>query len=392
MHVLQRTGFCIGSVAIVSMMAPVSAATTPAPMVLSAYGPPVSSAVPSAILGGPVSLGVSPDGSTRYFGTYGGGVYKTLVSSGATSTIRLPDFNGNIMRALEPRPDGKALYVVDQATTTRSVIIAPLNPPTKPLGHIIPSVLAIDVSVAPDVKHAAIAGGESIVVMDLATFVTRVIVLPRTVESSLSASTLAYGPQGTQLFFANGADRLERINQDGSARTTLVTGLSQPNLGAIDQMGELYVGTSDTTAALTGQLLRFHGDGTGRTVLLSGYDQISQVALDGTGSVTFFGTKYVGQSVSTTVVRLPLRSLAPLSPRVTSVASGRAMVSFARSTAAQKTFTVTSSTSPALSCTTTALSCTVTGLKRGVPVFFTVTASNGFVTSPKSLPTQTVKA
>lgn len=105
MHVLQRTGFCIGFIAIVSMMAPVSAATTPAPIVLSAYGPPVSSAIPSAILGGPVSLGVSPDGSTRYFGTYGGGVYKTLVSSGATSAIRLPDFNGNIMHALEPRPD-----------------------------------------------------------------------------------------------------------------------------------------------------------------------------------------------------------------------------------------------------------------------------------------------
>jgi sugar lactone lactonase YvrE len=373
-----------------------AALTTPAgavtaPVVLSAYGAPTASAIPAAVLGGTVSLGVSPDGATRYFGTYGGGIYKVVVATSATTAVRAPDFNGNNILGLDVRADGKMLFAADQAVATRSLIAASLSPVTPPVGHLVPSGFAFDVSVAPDGKHAAISGGDNIVIQDLTNFTNRTIALDRTVESALPVATLAFSPLGTQIFFTNGADRLERINLDGTGRTTLVTGLSEPNLGAVDKAGHLYVGTSDTTGPLTGQLLRFNADGTGRTVLLSGYDQVDQVALDATGSVSFLGTKYIGQTTVNSVVRLPLRSLAPLNAKVTAVAPGRAAISFQRTSAAQLSFTVSSSTTPVQSCTTTGLSCTVTGLTRGKPVFFTVTANNGFLTSPKSLATLTVK-
>jgi hypothetical protein len=389
MRSLQSSAYLAGLLATVSFAAPAGAITTPA--VLSAYGAPVSSVIPAAVLGGTVSLGVSGDGATRYFGTYGGGIYKVVVATSATTTIRLPEFNGNNILGLDLRADGKVLFAADQAVATRSLITASLSPASAPVNHVVPAGFAFDVSVAPDAKHAAISGGDGIVIEDLTNFTNRTIKLDRTVESTLPVSTLAYSPLGTQIFFTNGADRVERINSDGTARTTLVTGLSEPNLGAVDKFGRFYVGTSDTTGPLTGQLLRFNADGTGRTVLLSGFDQVDQVALDGTGSVSFLGTKYVGQTTLRTVVRLPLRNLAPLTPKVTAVAPGRAAISFVRTSAAQLSFTVSSSTTPARSCTTTGLTCTVTGLTRGQPVFFTVTANNGFLASPKSTPTSTVR-
>ena len=385
----QRSAYVLGTLCAVVLATP--AAATVSPTVLSAYGAPVSATIPSSVLGGAVSLGVSPEGATQYFGTYGGGLYKTVVATGATTTLRLPDFNGNNMLGLDLRPDGKVLFAADQAISARSVILTSLLPIAPPSNHVIPAAFAFDLSVAPDGKHVAVSGGEAIVVVDLANFTSRTISLQRTVESTLPVATLSYGPTSTQIFFTNGADRVERISSDGTARTTLVTGLSEPSLGAVDRFGRIYVGTSDTTGPLTGQLLRFNGDGSGRTVLLSGYDQVDQVALDATGSLSFLATKYVGQSVSRSVVRLPLRNLAPLTPKVTAVGLGRAAISFARTSAAQTSFTVTSSTMPARSCTTTGLSCTVTGLTHGQPVFFTVTASNGFQSSPKSTPTQTVK-
>jgi hypothetical protein len=359
--------------------------------VLSQFGAPVSATVPSAVLGGVVSLAVSPDGATQYFGTYGGGLYRTVAASRATTALRAADFTSNNLLGLDVRADGKALYVADEGLPTPSIIVAPLAPVTQPVNHAVTASFAFDVSVAPDGKHAALAGGDTILIVDLTNYTSRSITVPRSVESTLPVSTLAYAPNGTQIYFSNGADRVERISIDGTQRTTLVTGLSEPSLGAVDKFGNLYVGTSDSTGPLTGQLLRFNASGTGRTVLLGGYDQIAQVALDATGSISFLGTKYVGQSVTTTVVRLPLRNLAPLNPTVTAVGVGRVAVSFGRASAAQTSFTVTSSSVPAQSCTTTGLSCTVTGLTHGKAVFFTVTASNGFQTSAKSTPTAVVK-
>jgi WD40 repeat protein len=389
MRSLQSSVYAAGLVAAVAFSTPAMA--TSAPVVLSAYGTPVAGSVPASVLGGVASFGVSPDGVTRYFGTYGGGIYKVVVATSATTTVRLPDFNGNNILGLDVRADGKVLFAADQAVATRSLITASLSPVAPLASHVVPAGFAFDVSVAPDGKHAAISGGVNIVIQDLTNFTNRTIVLDRTVESTLPVSTLAFSPLGTQIFFTNGADRLERINLDGTGRTTLATGLSEPNLGAVDKAGHLYVGTSDTTGPLTGQLLRFNADGTGRTVLLSGFDQVDQVALDVTGSVSFLGTKYLGQTTVNSVVRLPLRNLAPVNAKVTAVSPGRAAISFQRTSAAQLSFTVSSSSTPVQSCTTTGLSCTVTGLTKGKPVSFTVTANNGFLTSPKSLPTLTVK-
>ena len=362
-----------------------------APGMLAAYGPATIASVPASVLGGLASVVVSPDGLNRYYGTFGGGLYKAVVGTSATTTLRLPDFTGNSMLGVDVRADGNVLFAAGQSGTSRTVLATALSGVPKTTSHTIGSTFAFDLSVSPDASRVAIAAGESIVIQDAKSFATRTIVLPRTIESSLSAKTVAFSPSGLQIFFANGADRIESVALDGTKRALLATGLSQPSLGAIDKFGRLYVGTSDTSAPLTAQILRFSADGSLRTLVYTGFDQIQQVSIDASGSLTFLSTRYSGQSSTVNIVSLALRNLPPGSPKVTAVGNGRVGVSWTKTTEAQTSYTVTSSTSPVRSCTTTGLTCVVTGLVHGRPTSFTVTSSNGFVTSVKSPPTATAR-
>ncbi len=389
---ISRVSLLLGAAAGVSLSFGTSGGATPPP--LSAYVPVFTYLPPSGIgtdAQFASGLATSSTGTTIFLTTSSGGLYRFSAGGANLKVLRNPSNSTPRFYGVALSKSEAMTYVASQTTTPNVYAIGTSGTPaglTVPEASIQNS-FAYGIGIAPDGSHLALAVGGAIQVIPTTLGAPKTISLQRG-TSSLSVS---YAPSGTSLFFTNGYDTISRVGTDGLGQRPIASVLGQPDLGSIDRLARLYVGTVATSTPGTGQLLRLNADGTGRTQLATGFDEIHDPVVDATGSVTFLGTTdSTIQSVPNviTINRLVLRNLAPTGLHVTSVSRGAVTLAWTRSTTASVSFTVTSTSGVPKSCVTTALSCTVTSLTHGRATRFVATASNGFQVSPNSTVTPLV--
>ncbi|MEI6701420.1 MAG: fibronectin type III domain-containing protein [Actinomycetota bacterium] len=360
---------------------------------LSAYVPAFTYLLPAGIgTDAPFASGLatSSTGTTVYVATSRGGLYRFNAGGASLKVLRAPSSSTPRFYGVVLSKSGAMAYAASQTTSPNIYAIGVSGTPagvTAPVASAQNS-FAYGIAAAPDGMHLALAVGGALQVIPTSLGTPRTIAL----LSGSSALSVAYAPSGTALYFANGYDTISRVGSDGLGQHPIASVIGYPDLGSIDRLGRLYVGTHATSTPGGGQLLRLNADGSGRSQLATGFDEIHDPVVDATGSVTFLGTTYSANNNPNvlTLSRLVLRNLAPTGLHVTSVSRGAITLAWTRATAASVSFTVTSTTGVPKSCVTTGLSCTITGLTHGRATRFIATASNGFQTSPVSTATPLV--